>query len=44
VEFIFSQTAPAVCLLCKQTDYSKRIKARFRGILYRVLPKNLLKS
>ena len=23
VEFIFSQTAPAVCLPCKQTDFTK---------------------
>jgi len=42
VEFIFSQTAPAVCLLCKQTDFTKRIIALFRVLLYRVSHKKLL--
>lgn len=43
MEFIFSQTAPAVCLLCKQTDFTKRIIALFRVLLYRVIQKKLLK-
>ena len=43
MEFIFSQTAPAVCLLCKQTDFTKRIIALFRVLLYRVIYKKLLK-
>ena len=43
VEFIFSQTAPAVCLPCKQTDFTKRIIALFRVLLYRVSSKKLLK-
>ena len=43
VEFIFSQTAPAVCLPCKQTDFTKRIIALFRVLLYRLSSKKLLK-
>ena len=43
VEFIFSQTAPAVCLPCKQTDFTNRIIALFRVLLYRVTSKKLLK-
>ena len=43
VEFIFSQTAPAVCLPCKQTDFTKRIIALFRVLLYMLSSKNLLK-
>jgi len=44
VEFIFTQTAPAVCLPCKQTDFTQWIIARLRGILYRLPQKNLLKT
>ena len=43
VEFIFAQTAPAVCLPCKQTAFTKRIIAPFRVLLYRVPSKKLLK-
>jgi putative transcriptional regulator len=43
VEFIFSQTAPVVCLPCKQTDFTKRIIALFRVLLYRVSSKKWLK-
>ena len=43
VEIIFSQTAPAVCLPCKQTDFTNRIIALFRVLLYRVTSKKLLK-
>ena len=43
VEFIFSQTAPAVCLPYKQTDFTNRIIALFRVLLYRVTSKKLLK-
>ena len=43
VEFIFSQTAPVVCLPCKQTDFITRIIALFRVLLYRVSSKKLLK-
>ena len=43
VEFIFSQTAPVVCLPCKQTDFLKRIIALFKVLLYRVDSKKLLK-
>lgn len=43
VEFIFSQTAPAVCLPCRQTDFTKRIIALFRILLYRLFSKILLK-
>ena len=43
MEFIFAQTAPAVCLPCKQTDFTKRIIALFKVLLYRVTQKKLLK-
>ena len=43
VEFIFSQTAPVVCLPCKQTDFITRIIALFRVLLYRVSSKKLFK-
>ena len=43
VEFIFSQPTPAVCLPCKQTDFTNRIIALFRVLLYRVTSKKLLK-
>ena len=43
MEFIFSQTAPVVCLPCKQTDFITRIIALFRVLLYRVSSKKLLK-
>lgn len=43
MEFIFAQFSPAVCLLCKQTDFTKRIIALFRVLLYRVSLKKLLK-
>lgn len=43
MEFIFAQTAPAVCLLCKQTDFTKRIIALFKAFLYRLDYKKLLK-
>jgi len=43
VEFIFAQFSPAVCLPCKQTDFTKRIIALFRVLLYRVISKKLLK-
>lgn len=43
MEFIFSQTAPVVCLLCKQTYFTKRIIALFRVLLYRVHHKKLFK-
>ena len=43
VEFIFSQTAPVVCLSCKQTDFITRIIALFRALLYRVTLKKLFK-
>ena len=44
VEFIFSQTAPAVCLPCKQTDFITRIIALFKVLLYSLSSKKLLKS
>ena len=43
MEFIFAQFCPAVCLLCKQTDFTKRIIALFRVLLYRVTSKKVLK-
>ena len=43
LEYIFSQTAPVVCLPCKQTDFIARIIALFRVLLYRVSSKKLLK-
>lgn len=43
VEFIFAQFSPAVCLPCKQTDFTKRIIALFKVLLYRVSSKKLLK-
>ena len=43
VEFIFAQFSPAVCLPCKQTDFTKRIIALFRVLLYRLSSKKLLK-
>ncbi|MBQ8663539.1 MAG: hypothetical protein IJ471_06755, partial [Eubacterium sp.] len=43
MEFIISQTAPAVCLPCKQTDFTERIIARFEDVLYRLPQKKLLK-
>lgn len=43
VEFIFAQFSPAVCLPCKQTEFTKRIIALFKVLLYRVSSKKLLK-
>ena len=43
VEFTFAQIFPAVCLPYKQTDFTNRIIALFRVLLYRVTSKKLLK-